>query len=61
MPNAAVDRTELLRRSGEIFGWLKAGKLNVSVDKVFPLEDVAEGHRYLEAGKSKGKVLYKID
>ena len=51
----------MLRRSDEIFGWLKAGKLNVSVDKVFPLEDVAEGHRYLEAGKSKGKVLYKID
>jgi len=32
----------------------------VSVDKVFPLEQVVEGHEYLEAGKSRGKVLYKI-
>ena len=48
-------------RADEIFGWLKAGKLNVSVDRSFPLEEAAEGHLYLEAGKSKGKVLYKID
>jgi len=56
-----VDRAELLSRADEIFGWLKDGKLNVSVDCSFPLEGAAEGHLYLEAGKSKGKVLYKID
>lgn len=56
-----VDRNELLWRSGEVFNWLLEGKLKVSVDTVFPLGDAAEGHRYLEAGKSKGKVLYKID
>ena len=55
-----VDREELLWRSGEIFGWLKDGRLKVSVDTSFPLDEAAEGHKYLEAGKSKGKVLYEI-
>jgi len=55
-----ANRTELVERANEIFGWLKEGKLNVTVDTAFPLEEAAEGHKYLEAGKSKGKVLYKI-
>ena len=54
-------RSELVWRANEIFGWLKDGKLQVSVDTTFSLDDAAEGHKYLEAGKSKGKVLYKID
>lgn len=33
---------------------------SVSVDTTFPLDQAAEGHIYLEAGKSKGKVLYSI-
>merc|ERR1712078_980381 len=49
-----TNREELLMRSNEIFGWLKDGKLNVSVDTTFPLDQAAEGHLYLEAGKSKG-------
>ena len=53
-------REELVTRADEIFGWLKDGKLNVSVDTTFPLDQAAEGHLYLEAGKSKGKVLYSI-
>ncbi|XRB02391.1 quinone reductase [Pycnococcus provasolii] len=56
----SVTREELLERADDIFGWLLAGKLNVSVDKVFDLKDVQLGHDYLEAGKSTGKVLYKI-
>jgi NADPH2:quinone reductase len=55
-----TNREELVWRANEVFGWLSDGKLNVSVDTTFPLEEAAEGHLYLEAGKSKGKVLYKI-
>lgn len=55
-----VNREELVSRSDEIFGWLMDGKLKVSVDKIFPLDEAAEGHLYLEAGKSTGKVLYEI-
>lgn len=55
-----TNRAELVERADEIFGWLRDDKLNVAVDVTFPLEEAAEGHLYLEAGKSKGKVLYKI-
>jgi NADPH2:quinone reductase len=56
----SVDRKELICLAEEIFGWLKEGKLKVSVDATFSLDEAAEGHKYLEAEKSKGKVLYKI-
>jgi NADPH2:quinone reductase len=55
-----VNREELLMRANEIFGWLGSGELKVSVDRTFPLTAPPEAHKYLEAGKSKGKVLYQI-
>lgn len=55
-----VDREELVWRANEIFGWLEEGKLKVAVDTTFPLDQAAEGHLYLEAGKTKGKLLYEI-
>ena len=53
-------RAELDYRANDVFGWLKSGALQVSVDRTFPLDEAPEAHKYLEAGKSKGKVLYKI-
>jgi NADPH:quinone reductase len=50
-------RDELLGRAEEIFGWIKAGKLNVTIDQTFPLSQAADAHRYMEARKTKGKVL----
>jgi len=32
----------------------------MKIDKVFDLEEVAAGHRYLEEGRSRGKILYKL-
>ena len=54
------NREKLLRRAGDVFQWIKDGKLKVSVDRSFPLEAAADGHKYLESGASTGKVLYKI-
>jgi len=54
-------RQELLWRSEDLMRWITVGKLNVTVDKTFPLSRVSEGHDYLVAGKSTGKVVYKID
>jgi len=53
-------RDQLMMRADEIFGWLQSGDLKVGIDKVFDLSEASEGHKYLEAGKSKGKVLYKV-
>jgi NADPH:quinone reductase-like Zn-dependent oxidoreductase len=33
------------------------GKLEVTVDKVFPLDEAAEAHRYLQTGHARGKVV----
>lgn len=41
--------------------FLADGRLKTVVDKVFPLAEAAEAHRYLEQGKQFGKVLLKVD
>ena len=53
-------RDELLERANDVFTWVKEGKLNIVIDKVFDLEQVRDAHEYLENGRSKGKVLLKI-
>lgn len=52
-----ADREELMGRTNDLFNWMAAGKLNVRVDKTFPLTEAAEAHRYLEGRQSKGKIL----
>jgi NADPH:quinone reductase len=52
-----ADRQELLWRAGDLFDWLAAGKLEVRVDRTFPLAEAAAAHRYLEGRRTKGKVL----
>lgn len=53
----ALNREELLERSNDLFSWIQANQLNVRIDQTFSLCDAAEAHRYMEARKSKGKVL----
>jgi NADPH2:quinone reductase len=50
-------RAELLQRADDLFGWVLAEKLNVQIDKTYPLAQAAEAHRYIEARQTKGKVL----
>jgi NADPH2:quinone reductase len=50
-------RAELLQRADDLFAWIQSGKLNVHIDKTFPLAQAAEAHRYMEARMTKGKVL----
>jgi NADPH2:quinone reductase len=51
------NREEFLWRANDLFDWIQAGRLNVRVDKTFPLEKAADAQRYMEAGSTKGKVL----
>lgn len=53
----SLDRDELLWRSGDLFSWVQAGELDVRIDQTFALSDVAKAHEYIEARKTKGKVL----
>jgi NADPH2:quinone reductase len=52
-----ADRAELLQRAGDLFAWMATGQLTVRVDRVFPLSEAAEAHRYMEARQTMGKVL----
>jgi len=48
---------EIRWRGTEMFDHVLSGRLRVNIDKEFPLADAAEAHRYLEAGKTSGKLL----
>ncbi len=52
-----ASREELLQRAGDLFAWVKAGELDVRIDRVFPLADAAAAHAYIEGRQTKGKVL----
>jgi NADPH2:quinone reductase len=50
-------REELVSRTNDLFGWVKAGELKVRIDRTFPLAEAAEAHRALESRATTGKVL----
>jgi NADPH:quinone reductase-like Zn-dependent oxidoreductase len=39
---------------------LESSNVRVHVDKIFPLDQVAEAHRVLEAGHTRGKIVLKV-
>jgi NADPH2:quinone reductase len=50
-------RSELLRRTQELMGWVKDGSLRVRIDRQLPLASAAEAHAELEGRRTTGKVL----
>jgi NADPH:quinone reductase len=57
LANYVQDRGELLRRTEELLGWVKAGSLRVKIGREFPLASAEEAHRELEGRRTTGKVL----
>ena len=39
---------------------IEAGKIRPVIDRVFPLDAIADAHRYLETGRARGKVVIGI-
>jgi NADPH2:quinone reductase len=50
-------RTELLARSGAVFGMIASGKLKLRIDHSYPLAEAQQAHRDLEGRKTTGKLL----
>ena len=53
----AADRGELLRRAGDVLGWIGAGELNLRIERTYTLDEAADAHRALEGRLTTGKVL----
>ncbi len=56
MRNAA----EIRWRASEMFDHVLNARLKVRIDKLYPLNEAAEAHRYLEAGRTTGKLLLEV-
>ncbi len=52
-------REELVRRAGEVLGWVECGALELRVDKTYPLAEAAQAHRDLEGRKTAGKLVLR--
>lgn len=51
---------EIGARAADLFAAYSAGRLKVTVEREFPLAEAAEAHRYIEAGKTRGKLLLRV-
>ena len=53
----AAAREDLLERAGQVFDWIRNGKLRISIFREVPLADAAEAHRMLESRETTGKLV----
>jgi len=50
-------REELLQRSGDVLGWIAAGKLKLHIENSYPMSEAAQAHIDLAGRKTTGKLL----
>lgn len=60
LPHYLLTREELVWRAGEVLDAVDAGKLQLRIDRTYPLAEAATAHRDLESRKTAGKLLLSI-
>lgn len=56
VPSISPDRERLSALAREV----EQGRLTITIDRVFPLEEAAEAHRLVETGHAQGKVVLAV-
>lgn len=54
-------REDLLLRSGDVYGWIADGSLDVRIGAVYSLEDARRAQEDLESRRTTGKLLLAVD
>lgn len=51
---------EIESRASEVLAAWRNGSLELTIERVYPLEGAADAHRHIEGGRTKGKLLLRI-
>jgi NADPH:quinone reductase-like Zn-dependent oxidoreductase len=54
------DPEKLSRGKQYIYDGLKSGALKPLIDRTFPLEEIADAHRYMESNRQRGKIVVTV-
>ena len=55
-----VSPDEVKWRSGDLLGWIASGKLDLLIERVYPLADAAQAQTDLESRKTMGKLILTV-
>ncbi|MCA9521279.1 MAG: zinc-binding dehydrogenase [Myxococcales bacterium] len=55
-----VVRNACGRQLAELTALIESGAVKPHVDRVFPLEAIADAHRYSESGRARGKIVIEV-
>ena len=54
------DPEKLARGKQYVYDGLKSGVLKPLIDRTFPLDAIADAHRYMESNRQKGKIVVTV-